>query len=188
MLRIIPMLFIVLFLTGCTALAKKDNEAFFVITDGHAKQNKQQNLSLGRKTYEKDFNKVFTAVITGLSDLGFSVKNMERQSGYILAEGPNPLSGDEQLTLATEFTAQLNKKMNYFEYHPVVGKETYAITVQLRKKKAATYVKMRVATLSIGQITTGHQASSIYPPTLSAIYKSIWMRIDRQIFLDEGLD
>ncbi len=154
-------------------------------------ENKRQNEALGERVYDKDFDVVFSAIVTSFSDIGFAVKNMERQSGYILAEGPCPMPAEQQRELNQAGCDEMNKAANLtgnLRRVPTVGGSTRSVTISLiRLGDHKTKAKMRIAVTSI----SGNSRSnyySIYPPKLEAEYKLNWRALEKQIFLNENLD
>lgn len=173
---------LLLFLSSCGSL---EQERALMAEWG--RRNKQQHQALGEKIYTKDYEMVFTAIITGLADAGLSVRNMERQSGYILAEGPSPLSAEEQVAYGKEICKELNK-VSPRVWQPSPGNATKAATITIKRfKDRETKVKIRISNINIhGNSRTTYYSS--YPPLLEAEYRKLWEAIEKQIFLDENLD
>lgn len=186
MYKIIGLLLISLFITGCVVTqAHIDTERKMFTSWGE--KNKQQNLALGEKKYTGDYNKIFSAVIIAMSDSGFSVKNMERTSGYILSEGLNPLSADKGYQFSVQMTDELNKISGIKRWNPTPGNFSLSVTMNLLDiKDGQVKIKMRISTLSVKQADTVY--TSLYPSMLAEIYKVVWSNIERQIFLDKNLD
>jgi hypothetical protein len=152
----------------------------------YGEQNKKQNMAFGERLYDKSFDLVFSAVITGLSDIGLSVKNMERQSGYIFAEGPMPLSPVEQQKYGEEVSAELNK-VSPQHWTPLIGNAVHSFTINvLKSAHNQTKVKLRISTVNVSGGSSVY--ASIYPPEFEALYRLAWQALERQIFLDEHLD
>lgn len=181
-LALIPLL-----TAGCATMLGKSDEKVRALWSEWGNRNKQQHIALGERVYQKDFDLVFTAVVTGLSDLGLSIKNMERQSGYILAEGPTPLSAEEETRIGQEMVDQINQ-VAPTKWYVTPGNATKAATITLKRiADGQTKVKMRIANVAIhGNYTSRYY--STYPPLLQAEYQKMWQTIERQIFLDENLD
>ena len=149
-------------------------------------ENKRQHQAFGERVYDKDFDRVFSAIVTSFSDLGLTVKNMERQSGYILADGPSPLPPEQLRPLAQAACDEINKVATR-KWHPVLNNGTRSITITvLRLDDHRVKVKMRNARTQIGGTGTKYYQS--YPPILEAEYQCVWRALEKQIFLDENLD
>ncbi len=184
-LALIPLL-----TAGCpTMLGEGDNKALLALSSEWEDTNKQQNIALGERVYQRDFDLVFTAVVTGLSDLGLAIKNMERQSGYILAEGPTTLSTEEENRFAQEAAAQARQGSSMWSRtYVTLGNGTLATTITLKRiADGHTKVKMRIAVVALSGPAT-NKYYGVYPPWLQAEYQKMWQALDRQIFLDENLD
>jgi len=141
-------------------------------------EDQRQNEALGERVYDKDFDLVFSAIVTGFSDIGFSVRNMERQSGYILAHGPSPIPDPEYRSLVQASCDEINKVATR-TWHPNPGRAAKSVTITLVRLDAnKVKVKMRIAA---GRFQD-------YPPLMRAEYQRLWQALERQIFLDENLD
>ena len=186
-ISLLSIILISLTLCSCTTIMGKNSAKERELWASWGEQNKRQNEALGLRIYDKKFDLVFSSIIIAMADTGFSVKNMERMSGYILAEGPVPLSAAEEARLGKGMIKELNRVSPYkWELTPGNAKHVVTITV-LRMGNGQTKVKMRIAVADIkGNYKTTY--SSIYPPILEEEYKIIWRAIDRQIFLDENMD
>lgn len=172
-------------LCGCSVIMKNSKKERQLFT-AWGEENKRQNQTFGERVYDKDFDLVFTAVITGLADIGFSIRNMERQSGYILAEGSSPLSDEERNRHAEAMVQELNRVSAGWYAAPGNAKKAATITV-LRFGNGRTKIKMRI---SLADVKTNASSiySGMYPPILEAEYRVTWRALERQIFLDEHLD
>jgi hypothetical protein len=174
-------------LAGCmtTETSNKNVSALF---SQWAQENERQNQALGERVYDKDFDVVFSAVVTSFSDIGFAVKNMERQSGYILAEGPNPVPESQLRPLAQRMCDELNK-VSSTKWVPRLGNETKSATITVvRLGDHKTKLKMRIANTEIRAAANATRHYQTYPPSLEAEYQSMWRALEKQIFLDENLD
>lgn len=149
------------------------------------KEDARINEAFGERIYDKDPDVVFSAVVTGLANAGLAIKNMERQSGYILAEGPSPIPPDQFIKLEQPAVDEINKVSSRKNYHAnASGPRSVTITV-IKFGVQKTKVKMRINRLLI--ISSGSN-SSIYPAVLQADYQCCWRALEGQIFLDENLD
>ncbi|MGD1018328.1 MAG: hypothetical protein ABSA12_03305 [Verrucomicrobiia bacterium] len=178
-------------LAGCAGLlnpgAEQHPENVAALFTQWGEQDARLNEALGERVYDKDFDAVFSAAVTGLSDIGLAVKNMERQSGYILAEGPTPLPKDQYESLVLKSCAEINKVSSQ-HWTPQLGNATKSVTITvLRLGDHKTKVKMRDV---VSEIHSGasNKYNDEYPPTLEAEYQSLWRALEKQIFLDENLD
>jgi hypothetical protein len=178
--------------SGCAVMSMVNSDAKDACEDAvfakWGEENRRQNQALGERVYQRDFDLVFTACVTGLAHIGFSVKNMERQSGYLLTEGPDPVPLEEEKARAQGMVDELNACNPYGNtWHPRTGANTYAVTVTLLRLKDQTRVKLRIANVGIDG-TFDEKRFQSYPPLLTIRYNTLWRAIEKQIFLDEHLD
>jgi hypothetical protein len=145
------------------------------------------NEALGERVYDKDSDVVFSAAVTGLADNGFVVKNMERQSGYILAEGFGPIPPAQFKKLAQMGADELNKVSSRHWSPQVSSSRSVTITV-LRLGDQKTKVKMRIVRPQTSTNSNGNYFKDIYPAILQAEYQCCWQALEKQMFLDENLD
>jgi hypothetical protein len=147
--------------------------------------------SMGDRIFDKDFDRVFDSVTVALATLGANVNNMERQSGYITTAVPN-LGPEREKRLQKQAAVDFCR---FHKYDPsllekregdVYGVDVFsmsgmnrfgqAMTISMvRQGKTQTKVKIRFSGVH-------------YPQQLQDYYKTIWDAIDKQIFLDRGLD
>jgi hypothetical protein len=150
-------------------------------------ENQRQNLALGERTYDKDFDLVFSAVVTGFADIGLPIRTMERQSGYIFAEGPDRLPENECERLSKLEIAELNKLGELvwrYENHGIIRSTTISV-VRLGERK--TKVKMRITTPQ-SYDANGQSFHEEYPPMLEAEYQFMWRALEKQICSGENHD
>jgi len=179
---LVSILFLVL--AGCAAL--RDENKVPELFAQWGEENKKQDLALGEKVYSKNYDQVFTSCITGLASVGLAVKNMERQSGYILAEGPTPIPLTKLKELSEAMVSEINK-VSTKRWYSRVGNSTDSATLTLLKmKENQTKVKMRIAVTNIKTQGTAYHSS--YPPLLAEKYSEVWRAIEKQMFMDEHLD
>ena len=189
--RILTCTLLSILLAGCGTTAsqmKANNESFAAVCARWGEENHRQHQAFGERVYDKDFDSVFSAVVTAFSDSGLAVKNMERQSGYILAEGPSPLPASQARKLAQESCDEVNKVCS-LKYLPTPGNNTISVTITvilMGEHKAK--MKMRIVNTDIHADPRAERHFESYPPTLEAEYQFIWRALEKQIFLDENLD
>lgn len=178
---------LILSLYGCATIREKSIDKERQLFTVWKEQNKRQNQAMGERVYNKQFDLVFTAIITGLADIGLPIRNMERMSGYILAEGPLPISVEEETRICETMVQELNSvSPRRWNLTPGNAKHSATITI-LRVGNGQTKVKIRISVIDI-RTTASTVYSAIYPPILEEEYKVVWRAIERQVFLDEHLD
>jgi hypothetical protein len=146
--------------------------------------------AMGDRVFEKNFERVFGSVTVALASMDVKVDSMERQSGYIGATGMLLPPGKrkelrrEQLTEYCRIKGYdptlLDKNKDDFGMDPDamggMDRMMTGMTVSLVKQGPnRTKVKLRFKGI-------------YYPKTLEECYKVVWPAIDKQIFMDKGLD
>lgn len=172
---------IVMLGAGCATTEKVNN-----LFSQWGEENQRQDQALGVRVFDKDFDAVFSAAIKGLSDAGFVVKNMDRQSGYILAEGPCPIPENQRYTLAKAMCDEIRKKA-YTKWNPNPGNFTEDATINLdRLGDHKTKLTMRLFTPPRTDNNSFHYEQ--YPPLLEAMYQCMWPPLEKEISPDENPD
>jgi hypothetical protein len=175
-------------LAGCATSGAKYEAAVKVMFDEWSIKNRQQHLAHGEKVFDKPKDEVFSSIVTAFADLGYTVKNMERESGYILGEGDMAVPMTERQKLAQDMCDELNRiDKRPPPWKPKVGNTTYAISATVMAlSPQKTKVKLRIGSTEVRGAAAVN--SGTFPPLLDAHYAAIWRGIDRQIFLDQSLD
>jgi hypothetical protein len=181
----------VLFLTGCVSMGAglDRKKAYDDLQVTWKQENEKIALAQGDRVLSKDFDQVYSAFITALSELGLSVKNTERQSGYIYAEGKSVLAADEHATICEQMKAEVMQSVGINS--SCIGNKpgeslTNTITVTIQKFNKQTKVKLR---LNVEASSPHGLAGTIqYPPYHTAKLKAIWNKVDQQLFMNEHLD
>jgi len=181
-----------LMMTGCLALpggGVNRKQAYDDLQVAWKQENERIALAQGERVLSKDFDQVYSAFITALSELGMSVKNTERQSGYIYAEGKSILPADEHAAICEQMRAEIRQSVGINS--SCLGDKpgetlSQTITVTIQKFNKQTKVKLRLNVE--GSSPHGVAGSIQYPPFHTAKLKAIWNKVDQQLFLNEHLD
>ncbi len=158
-----------------------DREKYQELQNSYIERNNRLNLALGERVYDKSFNRIFDAIIIGMPDTGYTVKNMEKSSGYIFAEGKYEMPPDQFIRMVEEMRQEIRNVSGFKIKNDIIyeAREVDAVSISLLSfGNQQTKVKIRIKT----------DAPNTYPPYLEEIYKSVWRAIERQVFLDENLD
>ena len=154
-------------------------------------QREKMALAMGDRVFDKDFNRVFDSLTVAIATLGSRVQNMERQSGYIAASAPS-LPPARQQALSHEgmqdyarqkgYDPRILEKQGQFDTIDVEsisgmqGRYAAGMTVSMvRQTPSQTKVKIRFDNI-------------YYPRLVEEYYKLVWTTVDKQIFLDKGID
>jgi hypothetical protein len=155
-------------------------------------QRQKQTLAVGDRVFDKSFDQVFDGMVVALATLGARVNNMDRTSGYITASIPD---------LGPERTQQLHREA-LSEYAQAKG---YPPSVL---QKQGPYDNMDVTLgqnmmgrmggsgLTLTMVRQGPKQTKVklrfdnvyFPKTSQELYRSVWVAVDKQMFLDKGLD
>lgn len=150
-------------------------------------QREKMALSLGDRQFDKSFDRVFDSMVTALATLGCRVHNMERVSGYITASIPElppqqlqalQKDGTRQYAVAKGYDADVVDRKTSFDIDPnvMMGRYTSGLTLSMVKQgPELTKVKLRFDNV-------------YYPLLVEEYYSVVWRAVDKQMFLDKGLD
>lgn len=157
-----------------------DYEKYNELVLSYIEKNNRIHLALGERVLDKKFDQVFNAMIIGLPDVGLTVKNMEKSSGYIFSEGKLTMPMDEYMKLVNDQFQEIReysgRKFTFETYEFLdVKVSIYLFRINDRQTK----VKARIIC---------DRSGIIYPPWLERAYNGIWRSVERQVFLDENLD
>lgn len=167
-------------------------------TDGWYDSRQQMANALGDRDYNVNFSRAFDSLMVAISSMEISVKNIERKSGYISAEGLS-LTPSESKSIRQEMVRQWAREngfdpssldrpltsshmASYGEMMDMNGMmSTYdkmlkSVTFQLVKlEDDRTRVKARFANV-------------YYPDEMEQYYKRVWQEVDKQIFKDTNIE
>lgn len=159
------------------------------IPSWHA-QREQMALGLGDRQFDQGFDRVFDSMTVALASIGCRVQNMERISGYISASIPElppeqlaalNMDASRQYAVAKGYPPSIVEKSNSpydtnMDVSAVMNRMTAGLTLSMVKQGAErTKVKLRFDNV-------------YYPGLVDEYYKVVWRAVDKQMFLDKGLD
>lgn len=154
-------------------------------------QREKMALAVGDRVFDKGFDRVFDSMITALATLGCRVNNMERTSHYITASLPQ-LPPEQEEGLRHEALAQYAQAKGY---PPSVLQKQSAMDFDPSMGQSMTN-RMGGAGLTLSMVQQGPKQTKVklrfdnvfYPRTVDELYKTVWTAVDKQMFLDKGLD
>ncbi len=154
-------------------------------------QREKMALAVGDRVFDKGFDRVFDSMITALATLGCRVNNMERTSHYITASLPQ-LPPDQEQALRHEALAQYAQAKGY---PPSVLKKQSSMDIDPSMGQNIMN-RMGGAGLTLSMVQQGPKQTKVklrfdnvyYPRTVDELYKTVWTAVDKQMFLDKGLD
>lgn len=148
-------------------------------------------LALGDRTFDRAFDRVFDSMTVALATLGARVNNMERTSGYITGSIPDlgPLRSE---TLSREGLRQYAAAKGYKPSVIEPGRGGFDMDVS----GSARMMSRFQSGLTISMVRQGPSQTKVklrfdnvyYPGLVAEYYQLVWTAIDRQMFLDRGLD
>lgn len=168
-------------------------------TDTWLQQRQQMAKAIGDRDYDANFSRTFDSLVLAVSSLEIPVKNMERQSGYLSAEGL-------KLPLA-ESEAMKNEALR--QWADIRGFDSSCLDAPIRSAEIRSYkvtpqsyallggmgstpqktVTLQLIKLGEDRTRVKARVSNVYyPPELKKYYERIWQAVDKQIFIDRNID
>jgi hypothetical protein len=153
-------------------------------------QREKMSFALGDRQFDRGFDAVFDAMTVALAGLGCRVQNMERVSGYLTSSIPElppaqleslNMDANRQYAVAKGYPASIVEKSNSpYDFSVDIGatmnRQMAGLTLSMVKQgPAMTKVKLRFDKV-------------YYPALIEEYYKIVWAAVDKQMFLDSGLD
>jgi hypothetical protein len=153
-------------------------------------QREQMALALGDRQFDQGFDRVFDSMTVALASVGSRVQNMERVSGYLTGSIPElppaqleALNHDamRQYAVAKGYPAKIVEKTN----------SPYDISLD-----SSAFMNRMSAGLTLSMVKQGPELTKVklrfdnvyYPGLIDEYYKIVWRAVDKQMFLDKGLD
>ncbi len=150
-------------------------------------QREKLALALGDRQFDQGFDSVFDGMTVALATLGCRVQNMERASGYITTSIPE--LPPAQLAALNRESARAYAVAKGYPASIVDDDEDGSIGMN------SMYIRM-VSGLTLSMVKQGPQMTKVklrfdnvyYPNQVEEYYKIVWAAVDKQMFLDRGLD
>ncbi len=150
-------------------------------------QREKLALALGDRQFDQGFDSVFDGMTVALATLGCRVQNMERASGYITTSIPE--LPPAQLEALNKESARAYAVTKGYPASIVDDDEDGSIGMN------SMYTRM-VSGLTLSMVKQGPQMTKVklrfdnvyYPNLVEEYYKIVWAAVDKQMFLDRGLD
>jgi hypothetical protein len=151
-------------------------------------QREQMSLAIGDRQFDQSFERVFDSMTVALATIGCRVNNMERSSGYITASIPE-LPPEQMLALRRESKRQYAIAKGY---PPDVVDKREELVDDMFDIDAGQYM----SGLTLSMVKQGPEVTKVklrfdkvfYPPMVAEYYHIVWRAVDKQMFLDKGLD
>jgi hypothetical protein len=178
-------LFISLFVVGCVGINPNTAALLSEIAAEDRVANKQIALAKGERTFETSSLVLMKAFITTFAQFNMRVVNLDKELGYILAEGETPISPEKYKELGMRNVDRLNERSSSSAWTYLGSNTEKSITVSIFEKQdnlvtAKMGISNKVLTNAILKINET-------PPWFTEeIYTSIWTELDKQLFILQG--
>ena len=150
MIRIGMAVALVFLFTGCvptSSFVQNRQRAMDDLEVSWKQENERIALAQGERIIPNDVEQVYTAFITAFSELGLAIKNTERQSGCIYAEGHSILPADEERSLCEQMKAEIMNATGLRSHcaGEMPGEtSSTSLTALIQKFDKQTKVKLRI--------------------------------------------
>jgi len=151
------------------------------------RENARLAAAQGERVFEKYDDMVFSAIMLAWTHAGLEVERCERAAGFIIAEGRPPLPADEAMALDGKRLDAIGRARTGGTKPPPAAGRVRVTATLTRLGKTTTKVNLRVAVIPDSGAAGRTRPSEGYPPLVEAIYKTLWQRLDRQLFVQEHL-
>jgi len=116
-----------------------------------------------------------------------SVINLDKEVGYILAEGETPISPEKMKELGLANVDKLIERTG-IQWNYVGNNMDVRVTVNLlEKKKNVITVKIGLSS-QIASKQSPVRNNELPPSFTNAIYTSLWSEFDKQLFILQGTE
>lgn len=147
-------------------------------------RNEEVALAMGQREFDVDRATVFKALIAAFSSKNMAVVNLDKDAGYLLAEGTNILPAAKLEQLGKENVARLNKKFGAGRFQYVGMNSVVRVVVNIFEIDAKrTRIKMGLSNTITGNYQV--KCHELPPSFTTAFYEELWREIDRAMFITQ---
>jgi len=180
------LIFCLTILTGCAA--KFTSELNKISAEDRIK-NQHIFLSMGERTFDVDKINLIKAFITTFTNKNIAVVNMDKEIGYLLAEGSGFLSPQKYKEVGMGNVKRLNERTGKYGYRWTYtpGNDSQRFTINLFDKgENRTMAKVGVSSkISGNQQIKKHELN---PNMLTAIYDELWRELEKSLFIQRATE
>jgi len=148
--------------------------------------NEKMALSLGQKTFQATKKELLQAIVTGFPTVNTSILNMNKEMGFLVAEGSGIISATKEKEIfEKEIKPDYEKESTLLTWNYTPGNYTVRINVNIFKKKQGLLVKLRLSSKTAGG-TPGASVGHVFAtPLLREHYRTLWEVIDKSLFMQK---
>jgi hypothetical protein len=176
-----------LVIAGCVGQVQI-NRAFEKVTAEDKIKSEQTALALGQRTFDMPLKKIMKAFITAFTNKNLTVLNVDKEIGFMVAEGGEILDAAKVRKIAIEGRiARLKSALpsQAISYNP--GRYTMHSTVNFYEKgESQTLVKLGFST-KINSSIKGDKFEGTPPELLAAWYEEMWAEVEKSIFIQREI-
>jgi hypothetical protein len=120
--------------------------------------------------------------ITAFTNKNIAVVNMDKEIGYLLAEGSGFLSPEKYKEVCQKNVDRLNERTSGVSWRFTPGNEIYRFTVNIYSRDAnRTIAKVGITLQVLGnQPIKSHE---LPPFMLTAMYEELWRELEKSLFI-----
>ena len=183
LLTVIPFLIVLILFNGCAGM---QIAALEKISTEDKERNKQIILAMGQRTFDLPLKRLMKAVISAFTNKNLSVITLDKEIGYMVAEGGEFLDTEKEKKIMGDRIKRLNDASFAGAFIPTPGNYTVRSTVNFFKKgENKTLVKLGFTTKVEGNMPIKYHTTA--SDVLPAWYEEIWAEIERSIFIQREI-
>tara|TARA_R110002072_G_scaffold190999_2_gene347863 strand:+ start:2624 stop:3193 length:570 start_codon:yes stop_codon:yes gene_type:complete len=173
-------------LAGCVTNEQFNNE-MSVLQDEYRVENQQTNLAMSTRSFDVDKGRLIKAFIDTFSRKNIAVVNLDKEIGYLLAEGTGFLPPDKHKELGLAYVAELNRRTSVqWNYTP--GVTTTVFTVNINEvTKNRTRAKVGLSNKASAKQHAAYYSEE-YPPFTRARYEELWAELEKSLFIQRNMN
>jgi hypothetical protein len=144
--------------------------------------NKQTSLAMGQRSFDTKKLNLIKAIITAFADNSLTVKNLDKEVGFISAEGTEFLDPKKAEEMGKKHLARLNKAFSPGKFNYTPGNYILNVSVNLFEKgENRTLAKMGFNIIVTGNYST--KSHTVPSGILPEYYNKMWENIDKALFI-----